>query len=153
MRLLCIGNGKLADQWQKTISRRQLDGISSCAGWQVDFLPFLLASDLVLHVAECERLPFVVIEALAAQLACAMTRDLASEIPLFSDDNVLFVDDVENLPQKLENSLVLRRIAPSGGHFFKDTFPVNKMGELYERRHLKVRQGQSNPASTHVRGA
>src|SRR5206468_3664145 len=56
-KFLWVGDGKLAEQWQERIMREELNGIISCAGWQLDVLPYLLAGDLLLHVAEFEGLP------------------------------------------------------------------------------------------------
>src|SRR5262249_54592041 len=77
-KFLWVGDGNLAEQWQNAIAREQLDGIVSYAGWQADVRPYLLAGDLLLHVAEFEGLPFAVIEAMAAGLTCAITRNLSS---------------------------------------------------------------------------
>ena len=79
-------------------------------GWQTDVLPYFAAGDLLLHVAEFEGLPFAVIEAMAAGLACAVTRELASEIPLFDNKTCLFVDDIDDLAAKAAKSKDLARM-------------------------------------------
>ena len=94
-KFIWVGDGKLAEEWNKAIGRAGLDGVVSCAGWRAEVQPYLLAGDLLLHVAEFEGLPFAVLEAMAAGLACAVTRDFAREIPLFTEENVLFVNEVE----------------------------------------------------------
>jgi glycosyltransferase involved in cell wall biosynthesis len=138
MRFLWVGDGDLTKQWQNKIRQEQLDTIVSCAGWQTDVTPFLLASDLLLHVAQFEGLPLVVIEAMAAQLACAITRDLASEVPLFNESNVIFADDTEQLGKRLESRLSLMRIAQNGRRLFEDRFSVNIMAQSYEELYLNV---------------
>jgi glycosyltransferase involved in cell wall biosynthesis len=138
-KFLWVGDGKLAQKWQETIAGQRLEGTICCTGWQADVLPFLLAGDLLLHVAEFEGLPFVVIEAMAAGLACAVTRDLSSEIPLFNQDNVLFADDVEDLAEKLRNPCALGPIVEGARRLVEDKLSVNKMAESYEKLYLAVR--------------
>ena len=79
-RFVWVGDGDLAPVWQKTILREGLEGTVSSVGWQADVLPYLAAGDLLLHVAEFEGLPFVILEAMAAGLACALPRDLIAGI-------------------------------------------------------------------------
>jgi glycosyltransferase involved in cell wall biosynthesis len=148
MRFLWVGDGKLAKEWEKVIVRERLEKVVSCAGWQADVLPFLAASDLLLHVAEFEGLPFVVLEAMAAQLACAVTSDLSGEVPQFNSGNVLFADDVKSLATMLENPSILRRIAEKGRCLVEDTFSVRKMAESYEQLYRKVRKERA--LSQHV---
>src|ERR1700730_4389992 len=89
-KFLWVGDGELAQEWQRAILRAKLDDVFYCAGWQTDVLSHLLAGDLLLHVAEFEGLPLAVIEAMAAGLTCAITKELSSEVPFFNKDNVLF---------------------------------------------------------------
>jgi glycosyltransferase involved in cell wall biosynthesis len=139
-KFLWVGDGKLLKQWQKAISNEQLDGVVSCAGWQSDVLPYLLAGDLLLHVAEFEGLPFAIIEAMAAGLACAVTRELSSEIPFLNEGNVLFVDDIEDLSNKLRSPRLLARVAEGGNRLIEEKFSVSKMAESYEQLYVKLTQ-------------
>jgi glycosyltransferase involved in cell wall biosynthesis len=150
LRFLWVGDGKLTSQWQERIRLQQLEGTISCAGWQADVLPFLLAGDLLLHAAEFEGLPFVILEAMAAGLACAVTRDLEFEIPLFNPGNVLCADDVEGLVEKLQNPNALGRIVEGGLRLVEDTLSVNKMAESYEQLYFDVRARATHPASRGV---
>jgi glycosyltransferase involved in cell wall biosynthesis len=135
-RFLWVGDGKLAEQWQETIMREELEDTIASAGWQADVLPYLLAGDLLLHVAEFEGLPLAVIEAMAAGLSCAVTRKFASEIPFFNEDNVLFVDDLEDLAEKLRNPSALSRVAGGGRRLVENKLSVSKMAESYEQLYL-----------------
>jgi len=135
-KFLWVGDGKLSQQWHEAIVHEQMEGTVSCAGWQSDVLPYLLAGDVLLHVAEFEGLPFVVIEAMAAGLACAVTRDLASEIPFLDEGNVLFADNVEELAEKMCNPRAMARIAEAGRRLFEDKLSVEKMAESYERLYV-----------------
>jgi glycosyltransferase involved in cell wall biosynthesis len=133
---LWVGDGKLGNRWQEAIVRQQLEGFVSSVGWQDDVLPYLAAGDLLLHVARFEGLPFVVIEAMAAGMACAITRELSAEIPLFNETNVLFVDDVRSLAEKLENRPALVRIADAGRDLVESEFSLEKMIKSYEQLYL-----------------
>jgi glycosyltransferase involved in cell wall biosynthesis len=147
-KFLWVGDGKLAEQWQNASAREQLDGIVSYAGWQADVMPYLLAGDLLLHVAEFEGLPFAVIEAMAAGLTCAITRNLSSEIAFFSEDNVLFADDIGELTEKLRNPAALARVAEGSRRLIDDKLSVNKMAGSYEQLYLDV-TNKSNATAPH----
>src|SRR5262249_26270626 len=135
-RFLWVGDGPLADQWQKTLKEERLQGVISCVGWQSDVLPYLAAGDLLLHVAEFEGLPFVLIEAMAAGLPCAVAREFASEISFFNEDNVLFVEDVGKLAERLKNPAALADLANGGRRLAENNLSLAKMIDSYE--HLYV---------------
>jgi glycosyltransferase involved in cell wall biosynthesis len=140
-KFLWVGDGELAEEWRREITRKNLENVIYYAGWQIDVLPYLLASDLLLHVAEFEGLPLAVIEAMAAGLTCAVTKDLSSEVPFFNKDNVLFADDIERLAEKMRNPLALARIAEGGRRLVEDTLSVSKMAESYEQLYLDAKRG------------
>jgi glycosyltransferase involved in cell wall biosynthesis len=146
-RFLWVGDGKLAERWQEAIADEQITSIISYTGWQADVLPYLLAGDLLLHVAEFEGLPFVLIEAMAAELACAVTRDLSSEIPFLNEDNVLFADHVEELAEKLRSPLVISQIQESGRRLIEDKLSVDKMAESYERLYVEATERSKSDTS------
>jgi glycosyltransferase involved in cell wall biosynthesis len=131
-RFLWVGDGSLAAQWREAIARDQMGDFVSCAGWQSDVLPFFLAGDVLLHVAEFEGLPFVLIEAMAARLACVVTSDLRSELSFLDDENVLFVDDLQELARKLANKETVANVAMAGWKLVKDTLSVGRMAKEYE---------------------
>jgi glycosyltransferase involved in cell wall biosynthesis len=128
-----IGDGNLAGQWNDWIARENLDGVITCAGWQSNTLPFLLAGDLLLHVAEYEGLPLAIIEAMAAGLPCAVTRNFASEIPLFDERSVLFLDDPQALAGKLRDVGMLRGVSAQARHLVENQLSIHAMSSSYER--------------------
>jgi len=132
-RFLWVGDGDLAGPWKDWIERERLGGVISCAGWQADAQPFLLAADLLLHVAEYEGLPLAVIEAMAAGLPCAVTRNLASEIPLFDETNVLFLDDAPRLTGRLRDAAGLSEVAARARRVVEGPLSLRTMVESYEK--------------------
>jgi glycosyltransferase involved in cell wall biosynthesis len=143
-KFLWVGDGELAEEWRRAITRENLGNVIYSTGWQIDVLPYLLASDLLLHVAEFEGLPLAVIEAMAAGLTCAVTKNLSSEVPFFNKNNVLFADDIEDLAEQLQNPLALARIAEGGRRLVEDTLSVSKMAESYEQLYLDAKRGFSD---------
>ena len=131
IRFLWVGDGPLRVQWREAILKKDLEGIVTLVGWQSDVLPYLAAGDLLLHVAKFEGLPFGVIEAMAAGLPCALTRDLASEVPFIDGKNVIFFNDVVDLVKRL-NPHSLASIAEGGLHLIKDHLSLGKMAKCYE---------------------
>jgi len=132
-RFLWIGDGNLTAQWNEWVRRENLCGVISCAGWQADTLPFLLAGDLLLHVAEYEGLPLAIIEAMAAGLPCAVTRNFAAEIPLFDEGTVLFLDDPAALAGRIRDRAALGAIAVNARRLAEDQLSLRVMLESYER--------------------
>ena len=135
-RFLWVGDGDLAPQWRETIEREKLGAFVASAGWQADALPYLLASDLLLHVAEFEGLPFAVLEAMAAGLPCALTRELMQEIPLFDKSVVLGADDLDDLTDKLKDPVALRNLSERSRHLVATELSLAKMTESYERLYV-----------------
>jgi glycosyltransferase involved in cell wall biosynthesis len=112
--------------------------VISCAGWHRDTLPFLAAGDLLLHVAEYEGLPLAVLEAMAAGLPCAITRELASEVPLFDEGTVLFADDPSALADHLCHNERLRRVAEGGRRLVETRLSLSSMVDSYEELYREV---------------
>ena len=139
-RFLWIGDGKLIEEWHKTVAREQIGDVVSCAGWQRDVLPYLAAGDLLLHVAAFEGFPFAVIEAMAAQLACCVMRELSREISILNDDNVLFADDIESLAANISNRNILANIAVSGRRLAEKKLSSDTMAKSYEKLYLDAIQ-------------
>src|SRR5215813_11716955 len=137
-KFLWVGDGDLAEQWEKAIAREKLDGVVSCAGWQADVLPFLLAGDLLLHVASFEGLPFALIEALAAGLPCAVICDFSSEMPFFNQENILLVGGVKDLAERMRDPLDLAYVARTGRRLIEDKLSVHNMVKSYEQLYLDV---------------
>jgi glycosyltransferase involved in cell wall biosynthesis len=137
-RFLWVGDGSLAAQWREAIARDQMGDFVSCVGWQSDVLPFFLAGDVLLHVAEFEALPLVLIEAMATRLACVVTRDLASELSFLDEENVMYVDDLPELARKLADQETVASVARAGWELVKDRLSAGRMAESYEQLYRNV---------------
>jgi glycosyltransferase involved in cell wall biosynthesis len=137
-RFLWIGDGELSTEWEKWVAREKLGGTIGCAGWQAEVLPFLFAGDALLHVAEFEGLPLAIIEAMAAGLPCAVTREFASEITLFNEDTVLFLDDSQLFASKLNDRKGLAAIAVNARNLANDKLSLPGMVDAYEQLYLEA---------------
>jgi glycosyltransferase involved in cell wall biosynthesis len=137
-RFVWIGDGELSGRWKDWIDREGLGGVISCVGWQADTQPFLLAADLLLHVAEYEGLPLAVIEAMAAGVPCAVTRNFASEVPLFDEATVVFLDDTSRLAARLRDTGGLREVAARARQLVEDQLSLRRMLDAYEHLYLEA---------------
>jgi glycosyltransferase involved in cell wall biosynthesis len=140
-KFIWVGDGNLAERWKQWIVRERLDGVISHAGWQANPLPFLLAADLLLHVAEFEGLPLSIIEAMAAGLPVAVTRGFASEIPLFDERSVLFLEEPQALAEKLRDPGALRAVRDRSRHLVEQQLSIRAMTSSYERLYAEAVQG------------
>lgn len=137
-KFLWVGDGKLSAQWDEWVAQENLGGVISRVCWQPDILPFLFAGDLLLHVAEYEGLPFAIAEAMAAGLPCAVTHNFAAEVPIFNQENVLFLDDAQALASRLRDSEALSKIAAGGRRLVEKKLSVSAMVDAYERLYLEA---------------
>ncbi|HYM00695.1 MAG TPA: glycosyltransferase family 4 protein [Blastocatellia bacterium] len=140
-RFLWVGDGALVEQWKAWVARENLEHIIRCVGWQSSVLPFLLAADLMLHVAEYEGLPLAIIEAMAAGVPVAMTRGFASEVPFFDQRSVFFLDDAQTLAGKLADSLLLSRVKERARTLVANELSIHAMSSSYERLYARALQG------------
>ena len=74
-----LGDGELKPEWDRTVRDFGLAEKVSAPGWVADPGPFYAASDVFLHLAAFEGLPFAVLEAMAAGLPCCLTPNLVAE--------------------------------------------------------------------------
>jgi glycosyltransferase involved in cell wall biosynthesis len=135
-RFVWVGDGELAESWRAAVTRAGLEDVISCVGWQEDVSSYLLAGDLLLHVAQFEGFPLGLIEAMAAGLPCAITRELSREIPFLNEENVLYADDIEALAAQTGDRAARLRIAARARELFEAKLSLAKMTESYEAVYL-----------------
>jgi glycosyltransferase involved in cell wall biosynthesis len=140
-RFLWVGDGELSVPWSEWVKGEGMDSVISCAGWQSDTLPFLAAGDLLLHVAEYEGLPLAILEAMAAGLPCAITRDLAGEVSMFDEETVLLLKEPSLLAKRLRDESGLRRIAARARQLVQTRLSLRAMTESYENLYREVAEG------------
>jgi glycosyltransferase involved in cell wall biosynthesis len=138
IRFLWVGDGELADQWNSAITKQGLAHVVSCTGWCDDLTPYLLAGDLLLHVARFEGFPLALIEAMSAGLPCAVNRDLSREIPMLGSGTVLQADDVDCLAQELQDPGTLALVAKAGRKLYEDALSAAKMAQAYEELYAEI---------------
>ena len=139
-RFLWVGDGNLAAPWDEWVAQEKLANVISRVDWQANVLPFMFAGDLLLHVAQYEGLPLAIIEAMAAGLPCAVTRNFAAEIPFFNEENVLFLDNSQSFARRLRDPVALSKIAGAGRQLVEEKLSVSAMVEAYERLYCEVVQ-------------
>jgi glycosyltransferase involved in cell wall biosynthesis len=137
-RFLWVGDGEMFGEWAAWVEREHLGSVISCAGWQADTFPFLLAGDLLLHVAEYEGLPLAILESMNAGLPCAITRNLADGIPMFDESTVLFADDADALASRLSDRARLTLVAEGARRLVRTRLSLQTMIDSYEDLYREV---------------
>ena len=92
-KFLWIGDGDLAEEWDREVAAKALADKVRRLPWQSDAPAFLAAADVFLHVAEFEGLAFAILEALAAGLPCAITPNLLAEMPFLNSENSIAIGE------------------------------------------------------------
>jgi glycosyltransferase involved in cell wall biosynthesis len=139
-KFLWVGDGELADQWKARVAEEDLGEVISCVGWQDDPLSFLLAADLLLHVGKYEGLPLAIIEAMAAGLVCAVTPQFASEISLFDEHSVLFLQDPKALVKQIGDDRSICAVRANARRLAQNQLSTLAMTSSYERLYAKALQ-------------
>jgi glycosyltransferase involved in cell wall biosynthesis len=137
-KFLWVGDGNFSTEWEKWVAREKFGGVISRVSWQSEVLPFLAAGDLLLHVAKYEGLPLAVLEAMAAGLPCAVSRDFAREISLFDESNVLFIDNAGTFANRVRDRAGLTRVASNGQRLVEEKLSLHTMTAAYEHLYSDV---------------
>jgi glycosyltransferase involved in cell wall biosynthesis len=131
-RFIWVGDGALAEEWDRRVAELGLGNVVSRLPWQKEVMPMLFAADVFLHVAEFEGLPLAILEAMSAGLPCAIAEHLLEEMPFFGSDDVLRVgtdakwaDETEDRPRLATLGAKVRSIA-------KERFSYDAMAAQYE---------------------
>ena len=78
---------------------------------------------------------------MAVGLPCAITRNLASEISIFDDKAVLFLERSSALAETLRDEEKLRRVASGGRRLIQTKLSLGTMVESYEQVYREVAEG------------
>ncbi len=131
-RFLWVGGGRLEQEWDAWVSGHRLEGCIRRAPWQSDVLPFLAAADLFLHTAQYEGLPLALLEAMSAELPCALTGNLPREMPFLQSMDPIVTGEDDAWIKRLDDRPHLRRSAQAGRELVRERFSFDRMAQAYE---------------------
>ncbi len=132
VRFLWVGDGPLAEAWDKDVAERNLGDVVQRLAWRNDVPQLLNASDVFMHVAEFEGLAFAILEALAAGLPCAITSNLVAEMPFLNEENSITIDSGGEWISRLEDRKELGTIGLAASHLAEAEFSFSRMASDYE---------------------
>jgi len=80
LRGIWVGDGALRTAFEERIRSMDAEGWIHCAGWRENASDYLAMSDLYVHPARFEGLPFALLEAMAHGLPCVISPSLADDL-------------------------------------------------------------------------
>ncbi len=137
-KFLWIGDGDLAEAWDREVAAKTLADKVRRLPWQSDAPAFLAAADVFLHVAEFEGLAFAILEALAAGLPCAITPNLLAEMPFLSSENSIAIGEDNAWLASVKNPA----IGKAARALAEKDFSFATMAENYEALYREAIAGQ-----------
>jgi glycosyltransferase involved in cell wall biosynthesis len=138
-RFLWVGDGILADEWDRWVAERKMGAIIRRIPWQTDVQPFLCAADIFFHVAEFEGLPLAILEALSAGLPCALSSHLLAEMPFLTPGNSISIEENGTVPRIFGDQPSLEQIGRAGRELAEREFSYGTMAARYESAYLGLR--------------
>jgi glycosyltransferase involved in cell wall biosynthesis len=127
-----IGDGPLASDWDRWVEERNLAEAIRRMPWQADVQPFLLSSDVFLHVAEYEGLPLALLEGMSAALPIVVTENLRAEMPFLNETNSIGVNSSTDCKEILSVTERLKTLGNNARRLCEQEFSYAKMAESYE---------------------
>jgi glycosyltransferase involved in cell wall biosynthesis len=131
-RFLWVGDGALSDQWDQRVAADGLGPAVLRLPWQKDVAGFLMAADVFVHVAEFEGLPLAVLEAMSAGLPCAVTANLACEMPFLDGRNSITIGSDNGWLLDFANRKELQTRGAAARQMAEERFSFEKMGASYD---------------------
>jgi glycosyltransferase involved in cell wall biosynthesis len=131
-RFLWVGDGPLAPEWDAWVAGRHLEKNIRRMAWRNDVPALLMSADVFLHVAEFEGLPLAILEAMSAELPCAISANLFAEMPFADGDNAVCVTDDGEWMSLLENREKLQAIGIASRRLIDQKYSYTRMAEAYE---------------------
>lgn len=131
-RFVWVGDGPLCEEWDAWVARERLGHAIQRIGWQRNVRDFLFAADVFLHTAEFEGLPLAILEALSAELPCAVTPNLLTEMPFLNAGNSISLAEEAVWSAALRDPGRLREIGRSGRRLAEERFSFSRMAAEYE---------------------
>ncbi len=137
-RFLWVGDGGLAAEWDAWVGKHGMGEIIRRLPWQLDVRPLLFAGDAFLHVAEYEGLPLALLEAMSAELPCAVTASLQEELRFLNEGNSIRVTPDSSWMTVLQDRDALTRTGQEARRLIEAQFSFELMAERYEQAYLEL---------------
>ncbi len=131
-RILWIGDGALAESWDREVNASRLSGTITRLAWQADVPSLLLAADVFLHTADFEGLPLAILEAMSAALPCAITENLLAEMPFLNSSNSISVSADARWLAEITDRKTLAERGAAARALAQDEYSFEKMAASYE---------------------
>jgi glycosyltransferase involved in cell wall biosynthesis len=88
-RFLWVGDGEERERFLQQSRELGIGDAVDCSGWSAEPRYYLSGADLYLHPAAYEGLPLAILEAMAASLPCVLSPEIAAEVNVFDESNVI----------------------------------------------------------------
>ncbi|MEA3207642.1 MAG: hypothetical protein QOE70_699 [Chthoniobacter sp.] len=137
-KFLWVGDGPLAEEWDRRAAELGIAEVAHRAGWQTNVAPFFAAADLLLHVAEFEGLPLALLEAMSAELPCAVSANLRSEMPFLTPSNSFAASTDPRDLASLSNPAARRSRGRLARELVEREFSFEKMAGDYEALYRSI---------------
>ncbi|MTJ11425.1 glycosyltransferase family 4 protein [Anabaena sp. UHCC 0187] len=137
---LWIGDGNLSNEWDKYVQENSLDIFIKRLPWQHEVIPWLAASDIYLHLAEFEGMPFSVLEALSVGLPCILSPKLLDDIPPFQAEGIICFDDTYEWINKIKSQDNRNQLSKLATHLFNNSFSLQRLAKEYIEVYQQVLQ-------------
>lgn len=131
-RFLWVGEGPLAPAFDDQVTQRGLASVVRRLPWQMDLQPYLFSADAMLHAADYEGVPQVILEALSAGLPCALTPNLLAEMPFLNESNSLCIGEDPHWACAIAEPTGLIRLSGGARWLAEHEFSLINMVEHYE---------------------
>lgn len=131
-KFLWVGDGALSAEWDAQVAAKGLGQRIRRLPWHNDVQSLLLSADVFLHVAEFEGLPLAILEAMSAELPCAITANLLGEMPFMNAENSIAIGDDPGWVGRLRDQAQLAALGAAARRLAEEKFSFGKMAESYE---------------------
>jgi len=135
-----VGDGRLRPQWDEWVRAHNAADFIFCLGWQKQVAPFLAATDLYLHPARFEGLPFALLEAMAWRLPVVITSQLAAELDFLTErETIIAHDGAHDWLERAVDARQREALARAARAMVEQRFSTDAMAAGYERVYAALR--------------
>ncbi|OKH18579.1 glycosyltransferase [[Limnothrix rosea] IAM M-220] len=138
--VLWVGAGRLEDEWQAWVKENDIDESRfRRIGWQTNVFPYLAASDLYLHPAEFEGMPFSLLEAMAWNNPCVIMDSLSRELHYFNKDVAMIASDgSDDWMSKALDPGSRDQLSKKARSLIEQKFSIERMAQDYQALYLET---------------